>query len=67
MFFFTSKEKIVSNHHGDSINPEFAEWIVDFISHLSQNLLYVVFTFGIIFFIVFSILILFFSRKNQKK
>ena len=67
MFFFKSKEKIVTNHHGDSINPEFAEWIVDFISHLSQNVLYVVFTFGIIFFIVFSILILFFSRKNQIK
>ena len=42
MFFFKSKEKIVTNHHGDSINPEFAEWIVDFISHLSQNVLYVV-------------------------
>ena len=45
MFFFKSNEKIVTNHHGDSINPEFAEWIVDFISHLSQNVLYVVFIF----------------------
>ena len=44
MFFSKSNEKIITNHHGDSINPEFAEWIVDFISHLSQNVLYVVFT-----------------------
>lgn len=64
MFFFTSKEKIVSNHHGDSINPEFAKWISDFVSSFSENLLITIFVIGLVVFFGLYIFILFFSRKR---
>jgi|TARA_B110000263_G_scaffold67752_1_gene58656 hypothetical protein len=64
MFFYGKPEQSFHNHHGDSINPDFAKWVVDFISSFSDNFLIVFFTIGFIIIIILVILILFLSRKK---
>ena len=44
MFLEIKGQQSIRNHHGDSINPEFAEWVVDFISSFSNNFWISVFT-----------------------
>ena len=64
MYFNSEKKLDLLNHHGDSINPEFANWIFEFVSSFSKNLLISIFVTVLILFFTFYILILFFSRKR---
>tara|TARA_B110000438_G_scaffold27820_1_gene26755 strand:+ start:1994 stop:2197 length:204 start_codon:yes stop_codon:yes gene_type:complete len=67
MFFYSKPEKTFYNHHGDSINPDFAKWIVDFISSFSDFFWIIVFAIGFIIILFLATLILFLSRKNQNQ
>ena len=37
MFSEKKYQETFENHHGDSINPDFAKWVVDFISSFSNT------------------------------
>jgi hypothetical protein len=52
------------NHHGDSINPDFAKWVTDFISGFSENLLVPLFIVGLVLFFSLFAFILFFSLRR---
>ncbi|MBK90444.1 MAG: hypothetical protein CL772_04615 [Chloroflexi bacterium] len=64
MFLKPLKQSEGLNHHGDSINPDFAKWITDFISGFSENLLIAIFIIGLVLFFTLYAFILFFSRKK---
>ena len=64
MFFYGKPEQSFHNHHGDSINPDFAKWIVDFISSFSDFFWIMVFAIGFIIILFLVTLILFLSRKK---
>ena len=65
MYFFFEKKSQIINHHGDSINPDFAEWVRDFVSNFSENILIIIFILGLlIFFLIMYVFILYFSRKK---
>jgi hypothetical protein len=64
MFLNSLQQLEPLNHHGDSINPDFAKWITDFISNFSENLLIIIFIIGLVLFFTLYAFILFFSRKR---
>ncbi|MBA46646.1 MAG: hypothetical protein CL893_00995 [Dehalococcoidia bacterium] len=64
MFLKPLKQSEALSHHGDSINPDFAKWVTDFISGFSENLLISIFIFGLVLFFSLFIFILFFSRRR---
>ncbi|MEC7837949.1 MAG: hypothetical protein VX523_04440 [Chloroflexota bacterium] len=64
MFLKPLKQSEALNHHGDSINPDFAKWVTDFISGFSENLLIAIFIIGLVLFFTLYAFILFFSRKK---
>jgi|TARA_B110000263_G_scaffold54413_1_gene45819 hypothetical protein len=64
MFFEVKYENSLHYHHGDSINPDFAKWIVEFISSFSDNFLLLFFSVGFLIILFSVILILFLSRKK---
>ncbi|MBP06059.1 MAG: hypothetical protein CL728_04845 [Chloroflexi bacterium] len=64
MYFYYQKESHLINHHGDSINPDFAKWVADFVSSFSENLLLTIFAIGLLIFFALYAFILFFSRKR---
>jgi len=64
MFLKPLKQSEALSHHGDSINPDFAKWITDFISGFSENLLIAIFIIGLVLFFTLYAFILFFSRKK---
>ncbi len=64
MQFFFEKKLETLNHHGDSINPDFAKWVKEFISNFSENILVIIFLLGLLIFLIMYIFILYFSRKK---
>ena len=46
MFSEKKYQETFENHHGDSINPDFAKWVVDFISSFSNTFWIIVFLVG---------------------
>jgi hypothetical protein len=64
MFFDVKYENSLLNHHGDSINPDFAKWVVDLISSFSDNFWIMIFIVGFLIILFLVILILFLSRKK---
>ena len=64
MYFFFEKKSQIINHHGDSINPDFAEWVRDFVSNFSENILIIIFISGLLIFLIMYVFILYFSRKK---
>lgn len=64
MFLKPLKQSEALSHHGDSINPDFAKWVTDFISGFSENLLIAIFIIGLVLFFTLYAFILFFSRKK---
>ena len=67
MFLEIKDQQIIRNHHGDSINPEFAEWVVDFISSFSNNFWISVFTVGLFIIFILFIFILMMKKKIDGK
>ena len=67
MFLEIKEQQSIKNHHGDSINPEFAEWVVDFISSFSNNFWISVFTIGFLIIFILFISILVISKKIGSK
>jgi len=64
MHFDSQNQIEFLNHHGDSINPDFAKWISGFVSSFSEFFLITIFVIGLIIFIVSYIFILYFYRKR---
>ena len=67
MFLEIKEQQSIRNHHGDSINPEFAEWVVDFISSFSNNFWISVFTVGLFIIFILFIFILMMKKKIDGK
>lgn len=67
MFLEIKDQQFIRNHHGDSINPEFAEWVVDFISSFSNNFWISVFTVGLFIIFILFIFILMMKKKIDGK
>ncbi len=64
MHLFFEKNSQIINHHGDSINPDFAQWVRDFVSNFSEDILVIIFILGLIIFFIMFLFILYFSRKK---
>ena len=64
MFFQKKYHTSFENHHGDSINPDFAKWVVDFISSFSNTFWIIVFLVGFLIIFISFIFILILSRKK---
>ena len=64
MFAEKKYQETFENHHGDSINPDFAKWVVDFISSFSNTFWIIVFLVGFLIIFISFIFILILSRKK---
>ena len=64
MFSEKKYQENFENHHGDSINPDFAKWVVDFISSFSNTFWIIVFLVGFLIIFISFIFILILSRKK---